>query len=572
MGEAAVPDKYEYIVNRSKDFITLINRDYVYEIVNDTYCSIVGLDKSEVLNRKVSDIWGQERFDSAIRGYLDRCFQGENVHYIERFKFGLEQRYMHVSYYPYGEKEGEVTHALVFSHDITKLGEIETKLINYQYRDPMTGLYNRRSLEIILDTEISKARRSKGENLRAVIFIGIENLSEVHRRYGASVGNVLLENTGVRVKETLRNSDYVFRYEGDELVVILSVISKELDVGKVSTKLIESITTPYRYKDVDITLNCHIGAAVYPIDAETRDDLIGHSLSALGEAVRQDKDFLLYDPALHEAAVNRIKMEGELQHAFENGEFELYYQPIVDLESRILGAEALIRWNSPTRGLLSPAEFIPLATETGIIELIGKWALFASVRQLAKWASSQAVFVTVNLTAREFESDELPEVIQKALEQAEGIDPGLLKVEITESECMSDPEEAIRRIKAIRALGVQVYIDDFGTGQSSLAYLKNLPVDAFKIDRTFVHGLLDHPTDRTFLQTIILLVKSRNRRVVIEGIGTEHQMKVVKTMPVDAMQGFYFSKPVPAATFQGYLEQGGVLPLAQTARASAAAE
>ncbi|HUX20838.1 MAG TPA: PAS domain-containing protein, partial [Spirochaetia bacterium] len=190
----AVPDKYEYIVNRSKDFITLINRDYVYEIVNDTYCQIVGMEKAEVLNRKVSEIWGNERFEGSIKGYLDRCFQGENVHYIERFKFGLEQRYMHVSYYPYGDREGEVTHALVFSHDITKLGEIETKLINYQYRDPMTGLYNRRSLEIILDTEISKAKRSKGEHFRAVAFIGIENLSEVQRTYGASVGNVLLEN------------------------------------------------------------------------------------------------------------------------------------------------------------------------------------------------------------------------------------------------------------------------------------------------------------------------------------------------------------------------------------------
>jgi len=556
-----LPDKYEYIVNRSRDFITLINRDYVYEIVNDTYCKIIGLDKKDVLNKKVSEIWGKDRFESSIKGYLDRCFQGENVHYIERFKFGLEQRYMHVSYYPYGEVDGEVTHALVFSHDITKLGEIETKLINYQYRDPMTGLYNRRSLEIILDTEISKARRSKSDRLRAILFIGIENLSEVHRKYGASVGNVLLENTGVRLKEALRNSDYVFRYEGDELVVILSILTRELDVGKVATKLLESVTTPYRYKETDITLDCHIGAAVYPNDAESRDDLVRNALSALDEAVHQKEPFLLYDTEVYEAAVNRIRMEGELQHAFENGEFELYYQPIVDLDGRILGSEALIRWNSAKRGLLSPAEFIPLATETGIIELIGKWALFAAVRQLSKWTSESPVFVSVNLTAREFESDELPEVIEKALAQAPGIDPSLLKVEITESECMSNPESAIRRISAIRESGTQVYIDDFGTGQSSLAYLKNLPVDAFKIDRTFIQGLLDHEVDRTFLQTIILLVKSRNRKVILEGIGTEHQLKVVKQMPVDGLQGFHFSRPVPAQVFHEYLSGNRTLPV-----------
>ena len=554
-------DKYEYIVNRSNDFITLINREYVYEIANDTYCDIIGRPKGEVVNRAVAEIWGKERFDRTIRGHLDRCFEGENVHYVERFKFGIEQRYMHVSYYPYSERPGgAITHALVFSHDITKLGEVESKLINYRYRDPLTGLYNRRSLDIILEMEIEKARRSEKEKNRAVMFIGIENMTEVNRKHGHSIGSVLLENTGLRIKETLRASDYVFRYEGTELVVILTSLAKDLHVGKVATKLHDAITTPYRYNDIDITIECRIGASVFPADGETKETLLSNALSALNEAVQLKEPFALFDSEMQQRAEERLRMEGELQHAFEKGQFELYYQPVVDLEGTIRGAEALIRWNNPDRGILPPGEFISLATETGIIELIGRWALFTTARQLAEWNSHYGVYLTVNLTAREFESKELLDVVKTALGQAEGIDASLLRVEITESECMANPEAGIRRIKAIRNLGVEVYIDDFGTGQSSLTYLKDLPVDAFKIDRSFSQGLLGNQEDRAFLETIIHLVKSRNRKVIVEGVSSAEQVAALRGMGCDGLQGYFFSRPVPAATFQGYLDAGGRLP------------
>jgi len=559
-GPQGMTNTYEYIVNRSHDFITLVNRDYVYEIVNDTYCAIIGLDRTQVLNHSVAEIWGQETFDERLKGYLDRCFAGEQVHYVERFKFGLEQRYMHVSYYPYGERDGEITHALVFSHDITKLGEVESKLINYRYRDPLTGLYNRRSLEIILDMEIEKARRSSGEKYRAVLFVGIENMTEINRKHGHSIGSVLLENTGLRIKETLRASDYVFRYEGTELVVILSSLTKDLHIGKVATKLVDKITTPYRYNDIDIKVECRVGASVFPDDGDSRETLVANALSALNDAVEKNQKYALFNPSTQQRAEARLRMEGELQHAFENEQFELYYQPIVDFAGTILGAEALIRWNSPGRGLLSPGEFMPLATETGIIELIGKWALFTTVRRLAEWNPRFNVYLTVNLTAREFESDMLLEIIRTALSQSPGADASALKLEITESECMSNPEEGIRRIKAIRDLGVQVYIDDFGTGQSSLAYLKNLPVDAFKIDRSFSQGLLARKDDRSFLETIIRLVKSRNRMVVVEGVSSADEVEALRTMGCDALQGFYFSRPVPAVNFVRYLESGGKLP------------
>ncbi|WP_455382157.1 putative bifunctional diguanylate cyclase/phosphodiesterase [Salinispira pacifica] len=549
-----MPDKYEYIVNRSRDFITLINREYIYEIVNDTYCETIGRTRDEVLNRSVPEIWGPDRFESTIKPYLDRCFGGESVHYVERFKFGLEQRYMHVSYYPFSENEGGISHALVFSHDITKLGEIEAKLMNYEYRDPLTGLFNRRSLEILLDMELEKARRARTDKLRALLFFGIENLTEINRRYGHSIGSVLLENTGLRIKEAVRNSDYVFRFEGNELVVILSFLARETDAAKVAAKIIEAVSTPYRYRENDIALVCRAGISVYPNDANDRESLVRGAVAALNEAVRRNADFMLFDPGMHDRAVQRLSMEGRLRHAFEDDQFELYFQPILQANGEVEGAEALIRWRLPGHGTIVPGEFLPLAAESGIIEAIGRWALFAAVREVARIGDRYPIYVCVNMTARDFQEEEFPEVVQSALRQEPPVLPQRLKLEITESECMDRAEVAISRIRAIGELGVEVYVDDFGTGQSSLSYLKDLPVSTLKIDRSFVDALIDHPEDVTFIENIVNLVKSRGKRVIAEGVSKQEQADLLRRVGCDALQGYLFSEPLPVAQFERYLE------------------
>ncbi|HUX12691.1 MAG TPA: EAL domain-containing protein [Spirochaetia bacterium] len=550
-----MPDKYEYIVNRSGDFITLINREYVYEIVNDTYCETIGKKRSDVLHRSVPEIWGADRFESTIKPYLDRCFSGESVHYLERFKFGLEQRYMHVSYYPFSERGAETTHALVFSHDVTKMGEIEAKLMNYEYRDPLTGLFNRRSLEILLDMELEKARRARQERLRALLFIGVENLTEVNRQYGHGIGNVLLENTGLRIKECIRNSDYVFRFEGSELVVILSFLARETDAAKVAEKIVESVSTPYRYRENDISLVCRVGVALYPGDADNRDSLIRCSIAALNEAVRRGKDFLLFDPGMHDRAVQRLFMEGHLRHAFECDQFELYFQPILRADRTVEGAEALIRWRLPGRGTIVPGEFLPLAVESGVINAIGRWVLFAAVREIGRIQDRYPIYIAVNMTASDFEDTDFPDVVRSAIEQKPPVIPGRLKIEITESECMNRPDMAVSRIRELNDLGVEVYVDDFGTGQSSLSYLKNLPASTLKIDRTFVDALIDHPEDLSFIENIVTLVKSRGKRVIAEGVTSERQAELLLHVGCNALQGFLFSEPLPAARFEQFLNE-----------------
>jgi len=551
-------DAYEYIVNISKDFITLINRDYVYEIVNDSYCTEMGQSREEIINRSVAEIWGKEKFENSLKRYLNQCFEGQEVHYIDTFKFGPFEKYMHVSYYPYREND-EVTHVAVFSHDITSVGEIESKLTNYEYRDPVTGLFNRRSLDVVLDKEIEKAKRSKYEKLRAVLFVSLENLAKVNQVYGHEIGDLLLENSGLRIRRTLRRSDYVFRFAGSELSVILTNIAKNTDAGKVAQKIYNNVAVPYRFKETDINITCHIGIALYPEDGADKRTIVQKATSALAEAKKRNMDFLLFDASLHEQAVSRLKLESEIAKAFEKGQFELHYQPVVDTNGKIHGAEALIRWNHPERGYIPPMDFIPIAEETGLIIPIGRWALFTACRQISAWMKKHKLYVSINLSAKEFSDSTLLEAIQKAIKQSQDFDPAYLKLEITETKCMDDPEKTIKQMQSLLDIGVETFIDDFGTGYSSLGYLKRLPAVTLKIDKLFIDALVESQEEQDYLTHIIRTVKSRKKKVLVEGVSSREQFELLKAMACDQMQGYLFSRPVPAEEFEKLLARGTLL-------------
>jgi diguanylate cyclase (GGDEF)-like protein/PAS domain S-box-containing protein len=551
--------RYEYIVNTSQDFITLINRDYVYEIANDAYCRTLNKMRQEILNKSVAEVWGREKFDSTIKGFIDRCLAGEEVHYIDKFKFGPFEKYMHVSYYPYLDGQ-EVTHALVFSHDITRISEIESKLTNYEYRDPVTGLFNRRSLDIILEKEIEKAKRSKSENLRAVLFISLENFARINQAHGLAVGDLLLENTGLRIKKALRASDFVFRFEGTDLTAILTSVSRLTDVAAVAEKIVNDVAVPYRYKDTDIVITCRLGVSVYPEDGTDKETLIRHAALALDEAKKGAGRFVLFNKPLQDRSLSRMRLESRLRQAFEAEQFVLHYQPIVDTAGVIRGAEALIRWDEPGRGLIPPAEFIPLAEETGIIIPLGKWALFSACKQARAWASYRDLYISVNLSAREFANENLPDLVEQALKSAGDLDPRRLKLEITETECMENPEIAIARMYRLREMGIDLFVDDFGTGHSSLSYLKRLPAGILKIDKLFVDECARRREDREFLGHIIELIKCKGKMVLAEGVATREQYRVLLDLGCDRLQGYYFSRPVAPEQLERQLRANRPLP------------
>ena len=541
--------------------MTLINREYVYEIVNDSYCRAMEKAREDILGRTVAEVWGQDVFQKAIRGHLDDCFSGKEVQYIERFRFGPFEKHMHVTYYPYVGDGGRVTHAAVCSHDITDLSRIESKLSHYEFRDPTTGLFNRRSLDIVLSKEIEQARRTR-DRVRAVLFVGIQNLGKVNEVHGMAVGDLILENTGLRIQTCLRTSDYVFRFVGNELTCLLTNIARSTDAGRVAEKIVEQVTMPYPHRDGDIRIGCAVGIAVYPDDGETAEEVIRHASAAMRQALRRGAAYVFYNPAIHQRAAERMLLESDMHHAFEKEQFHLAYQPIVDLTGRIKGAEALIRWNHPVKGPVAPKDFIPLAEETGIIRSISKWALFAAAEQLARWSSRYAVYVSVNLSAVDFCTPDLPDILSSALQRYRVSSPAFLKLEITESQCMVKPEETIEQMARLTARGFDLFIDDFGTGSSSLGYLKRLPAGTVKVDRVFIEESVRSPEDYGYLAGIVALARSRRKSVILEGVGTAAQEVLLRPLVADGIQGFYFSHPLHAEELERLLADGVVLPLA----------
>ena len=468
---------------------------------------------------------------------------------------------MHVTYSPYRDAEGMITHAAVCSHDITHISQIESKLSHYEFRDPTTGLFNRKSLDIILDKEIEQAKRST-DKLRAVLFISVENLGKVNQTFGVMTGDLLLENTGLRIQKCLRASDFLFRFVGNELTCLLTHIKRATDAARVAEKIAEQVKMPYHHTNGDIRIGCCIGIAFYPEDGDDAETIIRNAGAAMRQARHAGVEYKFYNQATHRRASDRLVLESDMLLAFEREQFHLVYQPIVDAGGMIKGAEALIRWNHPKKGVVQPKSFIPLAEETGIIRSISKWAIYTAAEQLSHWSARHGVYVAVNLSADDFASPDLAEVLASALRRAGISTPGFLKLEITESQCMIDAEGTVNQMQRLVDAGYDLMIDDFGTGSSSLGWLKRLPAGTIKIDRLFVDECMRSPEDFEYLTNIMSLVRSRGKRVILEGVATEQQYALLKRLNADGFQGFHFSKPLLTQELDAILEGKNSLPLA----------
>jgi len=553
----------EFIVNRSPDFIYLITDDFVYEFANEAYCEAIGRSRDEVEGHSLKEVWGAERFASEIRPVLERCFGGETAEYVQPFRFEGVERQMRVSCHPYDRDDNGRSMALVFAHDITRLSQIEARLTQYEFVDPLTGLLNRRSLNVILDKELYRGTRSAGSVTHALLFISIRDFASIYQSYGPEFADLLLENTGIRVRESLRDGDFVFRFDGTDLTVLITDIQQPADAAIVAEKIHDAISVPYSYRGIDVYLSSVIGVSVFPTDAKESTTMLRNANSAVVEAVKRNTPYVLYDREMHEKAIARVQLKTQLQHAFEQNEFVLHYQPFVDANGTIVGAEALVRWNHPERGLLYPGSFISVAEETRLISAIDKWALFEVCRELKRFEDLPDFFISMNISAKDLLDLYIVEAAQQALAGAGHISPRRLKLELTESISMDDPEKSIQTMEALIALGLDVWIDDFGTGQSSLSYLKHLPAAVLKIDRIFIEQIADDEDDRQYLRSIVAAIRSRGKRVIIEGVGTREQMDQLEGLSFEYLQGFFFSKGVPAADLLRLVSDGRPLPVVQ---------
>ena len=544
---------FEHIVNRSSDFITLIDRDYRYVVANDAYCRELQKPRELIVGRTVAEVWGEERFNAPIKGYIDRCLAGEEVNNIDKFKFGPFMKYMHITYFPYREGEA-ITHALVFSHDITRISEIESQLTNYEFRDPVTGLFNRRTLGLILEKEIAKARLSPDGEARGVLVMGIDGMDQISQLHGYEIADLLLENTGLRFRTSLQANDYVFRFDGHELAAVVTDIPDKNTLASLATTIYNEVTTPYVHHDLNITLACSMGIALYPDDGDDAETVTRNAVSAMGEARKRKEPFMIYDKELNAESRRQLTIQGELSTAFLQKELFLEYQPIVTPRGAIVGSEALVRWRHPRRGVLRPIEFIPLAIQCGLIDKIGRWVLFAACEQARRWARFPQSFISINLSASEFRGPHLLDNLAHALHRAGDLSPSRIRLEITETESMAEPEATIRKMKELRAQGVEVFVDDFGTGHSSLSYLKDLPASALKIDKSFIQEVETQEEERQFLRGLIDIIRIRGKKVIVEGVTSPGQAWITNTLSCDMMQGYLFSPPVPPDQFEKFLD------------------
>ncbi len=551
--------QFEKIVQASHDFITLIDRDYRYAFVNDSYARELGLSAADVVGKTVGDIWGDEKFRRRIKPRIDQCFRGDESHDVDKVAFGGESRYVHVSYYPYSEN-GETSHVMVFSHDISIVKKLESKLLDFEFKDPTTGLFNRRSFDIVLDMELEKARRSDADGVRAVLFIKLRSISHINAAFGYELGNLLLESTALRIKDALRASDYVFRFDGKEFAVILTTLRRGADIPIVADNIRGKTNFPYSFNGTVINVSCNIGASVYPSDGDAREVVVSRAMAAMNEAHERDEPLVMFNKELYERGKYVSRLRADFHAAFIQRQFRTWFQPIVDHEGMIVGAEALLRWQHPTLGNVPPSVFIPIAEESGNIAMIGKWVLFQVCRDIKRFGADLGErYISVNLTTAEFSSPTLVGEIRELLE-AEGIRPASLKLEITESQSMKDVDQVIRKIQDLSDIGVDVLIDDFGTGYSSLAYIKRLPAKTIKVDKAFVDHIAESEEELEFIRGVMTMIESKKKRVLVEGVASIEQYRLLRGLGAGLLQGFYFSEPRSADDFLALLKAGKPLP------------
>ena len=438
--------------------------------------------------------------------------------------------------------------------DITERREHEAALEYQAHHDSLTGLPNRALLPDRIEQAIAQAGRS-GKQV-AVVFVDLDHFKLINDSLGHHVGDRLLLEVASRLKTCVRGNDTVVRQGGDEFVLVLAEQQGEDDILAVVSRLLDAVSQPWTDNGQEYGLSCSIGVSCFPQDGDESGALLRSADAAMYQAKASGRStYHFYTPELNQAVSERLELENSLRHALEREEFRVYYQPRIDVaSSRIVGAEALIRWDCPGKGIVPPDSFISIAEETGLIIPIGQWILREACRQNSAWrrAGLPPIAVSVNLSPIQFRHTGLVDSVAAALTEA-GLDPKSLELEVTESFVMHDAERINVAMQSLKALGVDIAVDDFGTGYSSLSYLKRFPVDRLKVDKSFVRDIDSDPDDAAIVRAIITLGHALNLRVVAEGVETAAHLDYLKLHGCDEVQGYYFSRPVPASQLESLL-------------------
>ncbi|BAN36087.1 hypothetical protein SCD_n02279 [Sulfuricella denitrificans skB26] len=458
-------------------------------------------------------------------------------------------------------ESGKIAGAVVTFRDITERKHYEEQLAHQATHDSLTGLANRTILNDRIGLLIERAVREK--TVVALLLLDLDRFKEINDSLGHGAGDELLRGMAARLTDLMRDSDTVARLGGDEFVVLVEMDTADSAIP-VAQKILDALTKPFSISGREVFISASLGISLYPKDGASAEELLKNADVAMYRAKKGGGNtFRFYNEGMNTSSVERLNLETRLRHAVDNGELLLYYQPQVNLHSgEIIGAEALIRWQHPEMGLVSPLKFIPLAEETGLIFPIGEWVMRTACAQIKAWQDGGMMTppVAVNLSAHQFRQRHLVKMTTGVLLDS-GIDGRYLELEMTESAMMEDTDRVIRVLRELKEAGMTISIDDFGTGYSSLSYLKQFAIDKLKVDQSFVREITRDPKDAAIVVAIITMAHSLGLNVIAEGVETEGQLEYLRSHGCDEMQGYFFSRPVPVGDFEQMLRSGRKLTL-----------
>jgi diguanylate cyclase (GGDEF)-like protein/PAS domain S-box-containing protein len=549
---------HRYLVESSPDLIFTLDSAGRFTYLNPRVKALLGHDRNALLRRPFTTLVMPEDIDR-ISGLLNQpsTLPGESFNVELRLRCkrrsadtaNSDSITVSLTGIPMITQEGErrVVGLYGVARDISERKRAE-EIISFQaYHDQLTHLPNRVLFKDRLELAIAQAQRRTGA--LAVMFVDVDRFKLVNDTFGHTEGDIVLREIANRLTATLRRGDTLARLGGDEFTILLPDINQPEDAELIARKVIEALATPIALSHAEFRATVSVGIALFPRDGSTSEDLTRHADIAMYQVKRSGKNsYRFFDPDLNTQHRDRIALENDLRGALARNELELHYQPQVSLaQRRIVGLEALLRWQHPVLGSVSPATFIQVAEEVGLIGEISAWVLESSCAQLARWqrAGIHAPQLSLNLSAHDFHRHDIVDTVTSCLKRHD-IDPGLIEVEITESLMVDDGAGVATKLRALRAAGISVAIDDFGTGYSALAYLQKFPVSTIKIDRSFVRDL-EGPMTNPIISAISGIARGFELKLIAEGVENREQAEALRGLGCDIMQGYLFARPAPAA-------------------------
>lgn len=563
------------VFESSSEGIIITARDGRILQVNPAFTEVTGYRRDEVIGRNPR-IFASGRQDASFYRTLwhsvltEGQWQGE---IWNRRKNG-EVYPEWLSIFSIRAPSGQIEYFVATFFDITERKRAEDKIIHQAYHDALTNLPNRVLFKDRLEQSLAFARRMQHKKV-ALLFIDLDRFKLVNDSLGHAAGDQLLQQVAQRLRDVGRQTDTLARLGGDEFTILLPDVDHVEEAMIVAEKVLAALKQPFVVGDRDIFISASIGISLYPDDGVDVEVLMKHADTAMYRVKKQGRNgFHLYTHALDQRSLRRLELENQLHKAVERQQLVLHYQPQFDLaEGHVRGVEALVRWRHPELGMISPAEFIPLAEESGLIVPIGAWVLETACRQVQAWrdAGLPEFVMSVNLSVRQFFHEGIAHLVTQAIEKY-SLGANALELEITESVAMEDVAYTIRTLESLAARGLQLAIDDFGTGYSSLSHLKKMPVKILKIDRSFVQDVTTHSDDAEIVNAVITMAHRLGLKVIAEGVENQAQLDYLRQQRCDFAQGFLLGRPLPAAELEGLLGNGSRRGLASDDAAQAGSE